>query len=189
MQYIRRTYVPLGGQHGEARQGSRDLKPLQGLVWVGDGLTFYQQPNGLMPKHFFYEIAALFLLARWRKTVKWGSMSRPETPGFPGKIRLPRNTNTFPIPAPRWLPASEGHSRQYHNSSPLWWDVHAELWEIRGNMIPLTRTWVEDAAPQKPTPHLCTVRLRSRQETPRKTGKEEAYPWETGKTSTKATAT
>ena len=26
---------------------------------------------------------------------------RPETPGFPSKIRLPINTNTIPIPVPR----------------------------------------------------------------------------------------
>ena len=27
----------------------------------------------------------------------WGSLPRPETPGFPSKIRLPSNTNTIPI--------------------------------------------------------------------------------------------
>ena len=42
-----------------------------------------------------------------------GLVPRPETPGFPCKIRLPSNTNTIPIPVPRKLPAFQGYSRQY----------------------------------------------------------------------------
>ena len=43
------------------------------------------------------------------------TMPRPETPGFPSKMYLPSNTNTFPIPAPSWLRYFQGFSRQYHN--------------------------------------------------------------------------
>lgn len=44
------------------------------------------------------------------------SSPRLNPPGFPSNKRLPSNTNTFPIPAPRWLTAVQGNSRQCHNT-------------------------------------------------------------------------
>ena len=46
------------------------------------------------------EIVALFLYLHDGQ-LDPGLVPRHETPGFPSKIRLPRNTNTIPIPAPR----------------------------------------------------------------------------------------
>ena len=39
--------------------------------------------------------------------------------------------------------------------------IYAEIWEIRGNPFSRSRTWVEDAAPQNPLPHLWRSRLRA----------------------------
>ena len=42
------------------------------------------------------EITALFL--SWHEGDRtWGSLPRPETPGFLSKVRLPSNTDTIPI--------------------------------------------------------------------------------------------
>ena len=59
-----------------------------------------------------WKMAALFISARWKTDV--GLVTRPETPGFPSKIRLPSVANTTPKSVPRLLTACQGHSRQYH---------------------------------------------------------------------------
>ena len=46
------------------------------------------------------EIIALFLSLHDGR-LNTGLVPRPETPGFPSKIRLPSITNTIPVPVPR----------------------------------------------------------------------------------------
>ena len=100
------------------------------------------------------EMVALFLCL-YNGRLNPGLVPRPETPGFPSKIRLPSSTNTIPVPVARiYRPFKviQGNNVTLaHSGEPY---MQQKMGKIVETLIPRTRTCVEDAAPQNPLPHL-----------------------------------